>query len=240
MRHAPLAERLLFIAGRYPIFPRAVDILRRGPHPLKAILRHLFQRLANIIGNIGRHAEDRTGFKHTGQRFQMLGRHETAAVMARLGPRIGIKQKGPRDRGGRQHIEHVAHIAGIDAQIIHACAADLAQEHRHAIDIGLAADDADTGVQAGLMDHMLAPAKADLKPSLAPTEHRRQVEGVAVRVRFPIHRAGAEGGQIFFQIDLLAVAQMLATAAAIEIARRAIRVMGFGQDRSSGSHSAGV
>ena len=89
---------------------------------------------------------------------------KAAAVVARLGPRVGIVQERPVDRVFGKDIHQVARIAGMDADIFDAGRADLAQKHGHAVDKGLTADDADFGIAGGHMDHVLAAAKADLKP----------------------------------------------------------------------------
>ena len=101
----------------------------------------------------------------------------------------------------------------------HACIADFPEQHGNAVDIGLAAYDADLGVQRGLMHHVLAAAKADLQPHWAViAEPVGQVCGRAVGVVFPSHAFGGQRLQVLGQISLLTVAQALALETAIEIA----------------------
>src|SRR6056297_1234890 len=102
----------------------------------------------------------------------MLGRDEPAPVMPFLGPGIGIEQEGTRHRGLRKDIKHVPYVTGIYTNIVASFLADLAQQHRHAVDVGLAPDKAGVAVLHGLMHHVLAPAKTDFKPKWSTPEKR--------------------------------------------------------------------
>ena len=52
--------------------------------------------------------------------------------------------------------EHVAGVAVVDADGVEAQGLDLAEQARHAVDEGLAADEAGVAVMLGLPDKMLA------------------------------------------------------------------------------------
>ena len=55
----------------------------------------------------------------------MLWRDETAAVVAGLGPWVGIQQKGAVNGRIGKHFKHIAHITRMDCKIIDTCAPDL-------------------------------------------------------------------------------------------------------------------
>ncbi len=73
--------------------------------------------------------------------------------------------KTAADRAVRQPGEHVARIAVMDADGARAALLDLAEQARHAVDEGLAADEADILMMLGLPEQMLAGAEADLEPN---------------------------------------------------------------------------
>src|SRR6056297_856709 len=105
----------------------------------------------------------------------MLWRDETAAVVAFLGPRIGIEKEGAGDAFGGQHIKHIAGITGVNRNILCAGVADFAQEHGDAIDIRLAPYKADIRVLHGLMHHVFAATKPDFKPDVSIPEKSIQI-----------------------------------------------------------------
>src|SRR5260370_1369486 len=65
---------------------------------------------------------------------------------------------------GRQRRHHEARIVGEQADVPDTRALDMSETFGDAVEIGLAADQADTRMLLGLPDEVLARAKADLKP----------------------------------------------------------------------------
>ena len=113
MRITPFAQGLLFIAGGNPILPR-LPLPGLGDQ-VKPGGRHLFQRLAHVIGNVGRHAELGPRLHDPCQQRQIARRDKAAAVVPRLGPRVGIVQEGLVQTGIGQDVEQVALNAAADA-----------------------------------------------------------------------------------------------------------------------------
>ena len=129
-------------------------------------------RLAHVVGDIGGHAEDRPGFQHAGQWFQVLRRHEPAPVVAGFGPGIGVEQEGAGDMLASGSTSNRSRTSPGWMRILSvpAFAADLAQKHGDAVDIGLRPDD----------PHIRVLLRPD-----APYAHRRQSP---LRARHPCRR----------------------------------------------------
>ena len=96
----------------------------------------------------------------------MFLRHKAATVMSRLGPRVGVQQKGARNARLRQHVEQISRVTGMYRQIFDASLADFPQQHGDAVDVRLGPNDTDIGIACSLMHQMLTAAKADLKPDI--------------------------------------------------------------------------
>ena len=103
-----------------------------------------------------------------GERGQVLVRDEAALALAPLRPGIGIEQVDPVERGRR------AGAAAARSRRRRRCgccrappARSTAEELGHAVDEGLAADEADVRIGRGACaSEMLAAAEADLEPDL--------------------------------------------------------------------------
>ena len=65
-------------------------------------------------------------------------------------------------------------IARPNAHIGEMLALDLPEQRGHAVDVGLAADQADIGMGLGLGGEMLAAAEADLEPDLPARRHEQR------------------------------------------------------------------
>ena len=108
MRLAPFAQRLLFVAGGKPVVP---GLTRTGlTFQPEARQWHLFQRLPDVIRNVGRHPELCPRSGDAGQWKQVVWRHEAAAVVAGLGPGVGIVEEDPGQATIGQDVEQVAEI----------------------------------------------------------------------------------------------------------------------------------
>mmetsp|Transcript_13705 Transcript_13705/g.21954 ORF Transcript_13705/g.21954 Transcript_13705/m.21954 type:complete len:240 (+) Transcript_13705:1881-2600(+) len=220
MRRAPLAERLLLITRGNPIVPWLAPIHRFLRQPFIPLARHFFQRLAHIVLNIRRDAENRTRLQLARQRLQMLRRHETTAVVALLWPRIRVQQKCAAQALIGQHVKHVARITGMHLDVLRTSFTDFAKQHGNAVDVRLTANDAHVGVLHGLMHHVLTAAKPHFKPDILATKQRLKVEVLPLRVLVPADLTGRQRRQVFVQIGLLARPQAFTLEASIEVAPR--------------------
>lgn len=217
MRGPPLAQSLLLIPRRQPVIPGLPPIGGMLGQPFKAIAWHLFKRLAHVVFDISCHTKNRTGLEHTVQRQQMLFCNETAAVVARFGPRIWIEQERFGNACFWQDIKHITDIAGMYFDVVDTCAPELAQQHRNTINIGLAANDAYFRICRRLMHHMLTAAKSDFEPSRLATKHNVQIQHVARWVGFPIDRPRRQRRKVFFEISLLGIFEVMALEATIKV-----------------------
>ena len=215
MRRAALTQGLLFVAGGIPIAPVLAGAALEGQREARA--RHLFQGLAHIVFNVGGDAEFGPGLQHAREQAKVFRRHETAAVMAGLGPRVWIVQERLCNTGRRKHVQQIAHIAGMQVQVGNTCRADLAQQHGDSVHKGLCPDKMHVRVGCGHVDQMFPAAKTNLKPeglAAGKAKVQRQAAGV-LRLSDTLQRQGAK---IFGQIAFLRRAQGLAMGAAIKVA----------------------
>src|SRR5689334_4205709 len=83
--------------------------------------------------------------------------------MARLGPGIGMEQIDPLEAGIGQPFQHVDHIAHVQPYVRQSLAFDMAERADHAIEEGLAADEAMARSRRRLEGKMLTFAEADLQ-----------------------------------------------------------------------------
>ena len=156
----------------------------------------------------------------------MLRRDEAAAVMLLLRPGIGIEQIRAGETALRQHIEEIPHIARMDADIRRAALAQLAEHHRDAVDVGLAADEAVIREAPGHLDEMLAAAEADLEHHRPAAEERGRIDRGPVRVLVPPHALDPQPWQVLVEVALLRGAQRVALETAVEVAPGGARGMG--------------
>ena len=136
--------------------------------------------------------------------------------MAGLGPRVGVIEEHLGQGLVRQHIKKIAHIAGVQPQVLHACAPNLAQKHCDAVHERLGPEDRHAGVGSGHVDKMLAPAKADLQPQGAL--NKAKIERRPLGIILTRDAAQGQGAKILGEVILLAGAQGLAPDPAIEVA----------------------
>src|ERR1700742_1605036 len=93
--------------------------------------------------------------RHGGDGFVL---YETPLPVPSLGPRIGVDQIYPRKRERWCACQQFAVIAGEQPDIADIVGFDLRQDFRHAVDIGLAADEAEIRKRACFRDQVLAAA----------------------------------------------------------------------------------
>ena len=92
--------------------------------------------------------------------------HEAPLPVPPLRPGIGMDQVDPRQRLRRGPGQQFRGVAGIEADIADIVRLDLRQDLRHAVDIGLAADEPDVRKGLRLRDQMLAAAESDFEPDI--------------------------------------------------------------------------
>lgn len=119
------------------------------------------------------------------RQFRQIARpDEATAMVAGLGPRVGEQHEDPAHRCGRQRIDQVARIVGVNTDIPDAVSVDLAQKAPDTVDERLTADHADIRVSARLRGQMLPAAEADLEPDIRDrsTEQSRRFDAPAGQV----------------------------------------------------------
>ena len=86
MRGAAFAQGFLLVPGRDPVVPRLAPVLGAFGQPLEPVFGNLLQRLADIVGNVGRHAEDLSKLP-AAQRSGVLAliRNDTDRMLAFVG-----------------------------------------------------------------------------------------------------------------------------------------------------------
>ena len=77
-----------------------------------------------------------------------------------------MDQVEPGDRLRRRPCQQFGGVAGVEADIADIVGLDLRQDLCHAVDIGLAADEAGFGKRPRFRDQVFAAAKADLEPDI--------------------------------------------------------------------------
>src|SRR4029079_206815 len=103
-----------------------------------------------IVWVVAGEAELGARLEHPGQLGGGVGAEQTPLQMLLLRPRVGEQDKGATDRRGGQPGQYLAGIAVMDADGFEPARLDGAEQARHAVDEGLAADEADFGMMPGL------------------------------------------------------------------------------------------
>jgi hypothetical protein len=120
--------------------------------------------------------------------------------MARLGPRIGKKHEGARQRLCRQRRHDEAGIVGEQPHVGDARPLDMRQALRDAVDKGLAADQADGRMMLGLPHQMLAGAEAHFEPNAfgrqRAAEEAREIDLRRALGNIGLGRDDRFGGQV--------------------------------------------
>ena len=158
-------QHLLLVARRRPVGRPAAPVGRALGQPVEGrmgagVLDHPRQ-VARIVGG---EPELRARDHQLGQPVEGLALHEAALVMAGLGPRIGEQHEGAAsERSGSAAI--TSRASSVNSRMLPTPRAlDMRQALGDAVEVGLAADQADIGMLLGLPDQMLARAEADLQP----------------------------------------------------------------------------
>ena len=120
---------------------------------------------------------------------------------------------------GGAHVSNFRGIAGEQPDVGDVVGFDLRQDLRHAVDIGLAADEPDIGKSLCLGDQMFAAAEPDLQPDIAdrPVEQFGEFRRLRTVRTFNVERQPRQ--QLLDQVELMHP-QFMALATAEEPAIR--------------------
>jgi hypothetical protein len=132
----------------------------------------MLQRPRAVIVDVGDEAKLAVRLQHPRHRGNRRVLHEAPLPVPPLRPGVGMDQIDPRQRARRRPGQQFGGIAGKQPDVADVMGFDLRQDLRHAVDVGLASDEARVRKGARFGDQMLAAAKPDLEPDLA----RRRVE----------------------------------------------------------------
>src|SRR5262249_34174541 len=107
--------------------------------------------------------------------------HEAALTVAALRPGVGIEQIDARERAAWQPGQQVGGVAEMQADVVEAARLDQGQRFRHAVDEGLAADEAHARMRARLGAEVLAPAEADLEADAVDRARKQRAQRIGRR-----------------------------------------------------------
>ncbi|MGY3497580.1 hypothetical protein ACVW1B_006999 [Bradyrhizobium sp. USDA 4502] len=124
------------------------------------------QRPGAIVVDVADEAEFAARRQQSCHRSDRRILHEAPLPVPPLRPGIGMDQVDARKRTRRRPGQQFGRVAGEQADIADIQRLDLGQDLRHAVDIGLAADEARGRKGLRLRDQMLAAAEADFEPDI--------------------------------------------------------------------------
>src|SRR5579864_7189277 len=131
--------------------------------------------------------------------------------MPPLRPRIGIEEVDRFERSRWHPGKERERVAGVEPDIVVSAGLDQCQNFCHAVDEGLAADEAEARMRGRLRDQMLAAAKPDLKPRRFDTMWKQCRKIVGRRVlehkREPRQQVRDQRGLVLPQRPALAAAE---------------------------------
>ena len=134
-------------------------------------------------------------------------------MVAALGPGVGEQQEDAPDAGIAEVGDEFARIAIMHANVGNALLVNVAEQLGDAVNVGLAADEADVRMGRGLPGKVLAAAEADLQPDILDVAEQ------ALRLLERAHaRLDAQSGEQVLDQPRLAGAQRRTLAPAIELA----------------------
>ena len=145
------------------------------------------QRPGAVIVDVADEAEFAAALQEARHRRDRRVLHEAPLPVPPLRPGIGMDQVDPRQRLRRRPRQQFGGVAGEQADIADIVRLDLREYLRHAVDIGLAADEAGVRKRLGFGDQVLAAAETDFEP------HRfgRRIEQLREATEAPIVRCRA-------------------------------------------------
>src|SRR5215218_2793639 len=178
---------------------------------------------AGVIVDVGRKPQLAAGPQDAGEGGERVVGEEAALPLAPFRPGIGVEQVHDVERRLGEARQQRGSIAVPEADVRQAVALDRRQELRHAVDEGLAADEARLRAGARLGGEMLAAAEADLEDDRRPVTERSEK-------RLWLDRPGfgqAQARQERREKVLLALAKGFSLAPAVEGAVRRLTRSAF-------------
>ena len=112
-------------------------------------------------------------------------------VVPGLRPWVGKEHEHPPQARGCEDREQSAGVLGKDLDAVDAVFGDRRQQRRDAVDVGLAADEADVRVVPGLRQEVFTGAEADLQPDVAGARRRARAD----RAGRPVPASGPPAGE---------------------------------------------
>ena len=139
------------------------------------------QRPGDVVVDVADETEFAVRLQHARHRGDGCILHEAPLPVPPLRPRIGMDQVDSRQRLRRRPGHQFGGIAREQPDVADVVRLDLRQDLRHAVDVGLAADEA--GIRKGerFGDQMLAAAEPDFEPDMV--DRRVEQLGEAGRAR---------------------------------------------------------
>ena len=175
-----------------------------GGDPLK--------RPANIFHVIAGEAQLGPVLQQPGKRIQVFRRYEAAPVVPFLWPGVGKQHESAPDAGVGQGVEQQPRVVVENPDVGEIPLADVGEQAGHPVDVGLAADEADIGMGAGLRRQVLAGAEAHFQPNVG---HRSVKNGRQVEPAAAFRRRHPQARQQVPQQFLPALAQPVAAPPAV-------------------------
>ena len=170
-RRAARPRGLGFVAGLEAVGRAPAPIFRPLRHPReRRVGRKMHQGPAHIADVVAGKAQFRAIRQDSGKFVQRLGLDEAAAAVARLRPGVGEKSERALNRRLFDVGQETARILRKNAYIFQSFTCDVTDQAGNAVEIGLAADEADVGMGQCLIGQVLAAAEAYFEPDLRRTE----------------------------------------------------------------------
>ncbi|MEY9405744.1 uncharacterized protein (DUF2336 family) [Bradyrhizobium ottawaense] len=223
IRRLPSFARGLSAVARHgvarPLLSEVVGALGKPDEILRT--RKMRQRPGAVIVDVADEAEFAVRLQHARHRGDGPVLDEAPFPVPPLRPGIGMDQVDPRQRCLGQPGQQLGGIACEQTDVADVGGLDLREDLGHAVDIGLAADEACRGEALCLGRQMLAAAEADLEPHVFG---RRAKDLACIRRRLTVDVERQMRQQLTNQLGL--VLPELVTLAAPE--ERALAVIAIG------------
>ena len=124
------------------------------------------QRPGDVVVDVADETKFAIRFQHARHRGDGGVLHEAPLPVPPLRPRVGMDQVDPDQRLRRRPGQQLGGVAREQSDVADAVRLDLRQDLRHAVDVGLAADEACLRIRLRLGDQMFAAAKSDFEPDI--------------------------------------------------------------------------
>jgi len=120
----------------------------------------------DIVPAVGGKAQEAPRLQDAMELSRHGGGDDAPLEVAPLRPRVGKQQENATDAAIAERRHELPRVAIVNPDIVEAPLFDGGEKLGDAVDIGLAADEADARVGRGLPGEVLAAAEADLEPDI--------------------------------------------------------------------------